>query len=98
MRTKTQTITPAKAAELLESNTNNRPLSRATVRVFADAMQRGEWKTTHQGIAIDTNGQLVDGQHRLAALVEADVPVKLTVFPKAFTSSGSTPSASSAAL
>jgi len=80
MRTKTQTITPAKAAALLESNTSNRPLSRATVRVFADAMRRGEWKTTHQGIAIDSGGVLVDGQHRLAAIVEADLPVKLTVF------------------
>ncbi|MBB2892111.1 hypothetical protein [Flexivirga oryzae] len=80
MRTKTQTITPAKAAALLESNTSNRPLSRATVRVFAEAMKRGEWKTTHQGIAVDTNGLLVDGQHRLAAIVEADLPVKRTVF------------------
>ena len=80
MRTKTQTITPAKAAALLESNTSNRPLSRPTVRAFAEAMKRGEWKTTHQGIAIDTHGVLVDGQHRLAAIVEADTPVELTVF------------------
>lgn len=80
MRTKTQTITPAKAAQLLEANTSNRPLSRSVVRSFAEAMQRGEWKTTHQGIALDSNGVLIDGQHRLAAIVEADVPVKLTVF------------------
>jgi hypothetical protein len=32
------------------------------------------------GIAFDTNGVLVDGQHRLAAIVEADLPVELTVF------------------
>lgn len=50
------------------------------MRAFAEAMKRGEWKTTHQGIAIDSNGVLVDGQHRLTAIVEADVPVKLTVF------------------
>lgn len=80
MRTKTQTITPAKAAALLESNTSNRPLSQATVRAFAEAMKRGDWKTTHQGIAFDTNGVLIDGQHRLAAVIEADVPVELTVF------------------
>ena len=35
---------------------------------------------THQGIAFDVNGVLVDGQHRLAAVIEADVPVELTVF------------------
>jgi hypothetical protein len=35
---------------------------------------------THQGIAFDVNGVLVDGQHRLAAVVEADQPVEMTVF------------------
>lgn len=80
MRQRVQTITPDKAAELLRSNTANRPLSTATVRAFAAAMGRGEWQVTHQGIAIDTNGELVDGQHRLAAIVEADVPVEMTVF------------------
>jgi hypothetical protein len=35
---------------------------------------------THQGIAFDTQGVLVDGQHRLAAIIEADRPVELTVF------------------
>jgi hypothetical protein len=35
---------------------------------------------THQGIAFDVNGVLVDGQHRLAAIIEADLPVELTVF------------------
>lgn len=80
MRSKVQTITPKKATELLEANTSNRPLSRATVRAFAGAMQRGEWVVTHQGIAFDTKGVLVDGQHRLAAIIEADTPVDLTVF------------------
>jgi len=36
-------------------------------RGFAEAMRRGEWMVTHQGIAFDTQGVLVDGQHRLAA-------------------------------
>lgn len=80
MRSKVQTITPAKAAELLEANTTNRPLSRAVVRAFADAMERGDWMVTHQGIAFDVNGVLVDGQHRLAAVIEADTPVDMTVF------------------
>jgi hypothetical protein len=73
-------ITPKRAAEMLAANTSNRPLSRSTVRSFADAMERGEWLVTHQGIALDTSGVLVDGQHRLAAIIEADRPVELTVF------------------
>jgi hypothetical protein len=75
-----QSISPAKAAEMLAANTTNRPLSKPAMRAFADAMRRGEWMVTHQGIAFDVNGVLVDGQHRLAAIVEADIPVELTVF------------------
>jgi hypothetical protein len=80
VRSRVQTITPARAAEYLERNTANRPLTRRTVREFAEAMRRGEWRVTHQGIAFDTEGALVDGQHRLAAVVEADIPVEMTVF------------------
>jgi hypothetical protein len=75
-----QTITPARAEEMLAANTANRPLSRPTVRSFAEAMRRGDWLVTHQGIAFDTEGVLVDGQHRLAAVIEADMPVEMTVF------------------
>ncbi len=80
MRSKVQTITPARASEWLESNTTNRPVSRTVVRSFAEAMKRGEWIVTHQGIAFDVSGVLIDGQHRLAAVVEADIAVAMTVF------------------
>jgi hypothetical protein len=80
VRSRVQSITPKKAAELLEANTTNRPLSMPVVRAFAEAMKRGDWLVTHQGIAFDTNGVLVDGQHRLAAIIEAEVPIDLTVF------------------
>src|SRR5438128_5136838 len=50
------------------------------VRAFAEAMRRGDWLVTHQGIAVDSNGVLVDGQHRLAAIIEAERPVEMTVF------------------
>lgn len=80
VRSKVQKVNPARAAEMLSANTSNRTLSRSTVRSFAQGMGRGEWLVTHQGIAFDTNGVLVDGQHRLAAVIEADVPVEMTVF------------------
>ena len=63
MLSRVQKISPAKATEMLEANSANRPLSRSVVRAYADAMQRDELLVTHQGIAIDTNGVLVDGQH-----------------------------------
>jgi hypothetical protein len=80
VRSRVQTVTPVRAAQMLAANTVNRPLSRPTVRLLAEAMRRGDWVVTHQGIAFDVNGVLVDGQHRLAAIIEADVAVALTVF------------------
>jgi hypothetical protein len=80
MRSRVQKITPVKAEEMLAANTANRPLSKSTVRAFAEAMRRGDWLVTHQGIAVDSNGVLVDGQHRLAAVIEAGLPVEMTVF------------------
>jgi hypothetical protein len=55
-------------------------LSRSTVRAFAEPMRRGDWMLTHQGVAFDSNGVLVDGQHRLAAVIEAELPMEMTVF------------------
>src|SRR5439155_10069057 len=75
VRSRVQTVTPKKAAEYLERNTANRPLSARTVRDFAQAMRRGEWQVTHQGIAFDTEGALVDGRNRPARVVEAVAPV-----------------------
>lgn len=80
MRSRVVKITPERAEEMLAANTANRPLSRAVVVAFAEAMRRGDWLVTHQGIAFDTDGVLVDGQHRLAAVIEAGLPVDMTVF------------------
>ncbi|MFE1010030.1 hypothetical protein ACFW4M_01835 [Streptomyces sp. NPDC058794] len=72
-------VTPELAAEWLTRNTNNRPLSKATVQQLAARIQRGEWQLTHQGIAFDEDGVLIDGQHRLAAVVRAGLTVPMTV-------------------
>lgn len=80
MRSETRTITPDEAADLLTKNDSNRPLSKSVAHGFAEAIKRGEWKLTHQGIALDKKGNLVDGQHRLAAIVEAETPIETLVF------------------
>jgi hypothetical protein len=73
-------ISPEFAAELLEDkNTRNRPPTRATVLAYANEMRNGNWKVTHQGITLDTEGVLLDGQHRLAAIVEAGVTIPVMV-------------------
>lgn len=80
MNFKVETITPQTAAEYLSHNApNNRRIKRAHVEMLARDMQSGEFKTTHQGIAFDKNGMLIDGQHRLQAVLMAGVPVKMVV-------------------
>lgn len=68
-------VNPTHAKGLLSYNTGNRRLRPSTVSHYADQMRRGEWKETHQPIAFDDDGNLIDGQHRLAAVVESGVGV-----------------------
>lgn len=72
-------ITPEIAKELLATNTRNRSVSSSRVRGFARDMSRGRWKLTHQSIAIGADGVLLDGQHRLLAVLESGVSVPMVV-------------------
>ena len=51
---------------------NQRNISHVRVGRYVDDILDGFWEPTHQGIALDENGHLMDGQHRLRAVVEAD--------------------------
>lgn len=90
MFTKHEEITPEKAMKYLEGNTHNRPVHPSTVEKYKRAMEQGQWRLTHQGIAFaedgyDQNGRhvakgtLLDGQHRLWAIVESGVTVPMMV-------------------
>lgn len=92
MKTSIKEITPEWAAEILEKrNPNNRNISEATIEKYAKDMENGDWCLTHQGIAIDLNGHLIDGQHRLAAVVKAKRVVRMMVtygVPTSFNNNG----------
>ena len=79
MKTMVMEVTPELAQSLLEKNSGNRHLKKGYVSDLANAMIRGEWKPTHQGLAISTTGRLLDGQHRCAAVIQAGVSVNMTV-------------------
>lgn len=69
-------MTPEWASSILASQNNqNRRIRPNAVKKIAAAITSGDWKVTHQGIAIDRNGQLQDGQHRLNAIVAAGISV-----------------------
>lgn len=89
MNTAIVTMTPEWAQHILDQqNFRNRLISNAGVEKIVAAINQGDWKITHQGIAIDTNDQLLDGQHRLTAIVRAGQPVEIMLTtgcdPKAF--------------
>lgn len=79
MKTEIVTITPDMAVEFLKRNKENRKIREQTIKTYARDMRHGDWALTHQGIAFNDEGTLVDGQHRLNAIVIANVPVKMMV-------------------
>lgn len=73
-------VSPALAAHWLKRNhPNNRRLNQGQIAGFVADMQAGKWVLTHQGIAFDANGNMIDGQHRCHAIVQAGVEVDLLV-------------------
>lgn len=68
------TITPALAQRLLGENTKNRPLNSRHVNRLAASMRKGEWKANGDTFVRD-KGVLVDGQHRLQAVVLSGIPI-----------------------
>lgn len=72
-------VDPAEAARLLGTNSeNNRLLHKDTVARYARDMRLGQWMLG-EPILIDWNGVLIDGQHRLEAIIKAEITVPLVI-------------------
>lgn len=72
--TVTELVTPDQAIKYLELNRCNRPISKPHVDMLRREMVDNKFHHTHQGIAFDTDGNLIDGQHRLSAIVASGAP------------------------
>lgn len=79
LKTEWRDIGPDLAQEFLLRNTNNRTRRPTTAARYARDMATGRWKETHQGILIARDGTILDGQHRLAAIVASGVTVRMLV-------------------
>ena len=77
MNTIVRKVSPVEAAELLKGNTRNRAINPRAVTRYAVAMTNGQWKVGNDAICIGLDGTLLNGQHRLTAIVQAGVPVEL---------------------
>lgn len=72
-------VTPALAEKWLANMAQNRNLSENAVLAYAEDMEAGRWEVTNQGIGFDSAGKLIDGQHRLKAVILAGVDVRMLV-------------------
>lgn len=73
------TIDPNMAAQWLEFNTNNRTLDQNTVEKFASDVAARRWSLNGETVKFDREGRLIDGQHRLSAIVAANTPARMMV-------------------
>lgn len=64
-------VTPEVAEQWLAANRHNRTIRPAVVARYSRDMRSGYWVVTGAPIIFDASGRLVDGQHRLAACIEA---------------------------
>ncbi len=72
-------VSPAIAAEWLALNTHNRHPRRNVVMAYAADMGGGHWQFNGDAIRFAADGALLDGQHRLQAIIEADVVLPLLI-------------------
>lgn len=76
-------MTPAMAQGILDRNDRNDQRNRSLrpdyVRQLAAAMKRGEWMINGEPVQIAKDETLLNGQHRLTAVVESGVTVPMLV-------------------
>jgi len=68
-------IGPKKAAELLENNDHNRKITQSRVSEYAKEMRNGMWMYNGETITRSVSGKLMDGQHRLLAVIASGVEI-----------------------
>ena len=72
-------VTPEIARAWLERNTGNRAASMAHVAKLEKAIRDGGWKMTGDPIRFSKGGSLLDGQHRLHAILQSGITVTCVV-------------------
>lgn len=70
-----QTISPELAKQWLETSKLNRRLTERNVNFLYGQMKSGNWLLTGDTIKFGTDGALLDGQHRLSAIVKYGKPI-----------------------
>ena len=69
-------LTPDKARRFLNMNMTNRRVNNTHVSRIAKDIRSGHWRLTGDSIKVDVTPQMVDGQHRCLAVIEANQAVE----------------------
>lgn len=72
-------VSPPTAVDWLEKNIRNRDVRQSRVDRYARDMRSGNWMLSNDAIVFDVNGDLINGQHRLWAVVESGETVPMLV-------------------
>jgi hypothetical protein len=73
-------ITPNDAKRLLDnSKTKNRTVNKSNVLRYSNEMRQGKWKLNGESIKLDYDGNVIDGQHRLLAIINSNVSIETMV-------------------
>ena len=72
MKSELRLITKSIAEQMLKRNFNNRRITDSHVEFLSQQMIKGQWLFDGQPIRFTTDGRLLDGQHRLSAVVKSD--------------------------
>jgi hypothetical protein len=85
MNTKIITITPEMAETMLKTSrgnfryASNKIVDTAIVKKYAADMKNGKWMLNPHGIVFNDSGELIDGHHRLNAVIESGVPTIFSI-------------------
>lgn len=72
-------VTPLMAEAYLAKNTSNRRIRKSTVTKYTSIIREGGWSLTPEPVVFGEDGVLMNGQHRLSAVVSAGSPATFLV-------------------
>lgn len=79
MNIELELISPEIASEMLSGNDRNRRLNPNHVKFLTDQIINDCWQITGDPVKLNTEGVLLDGQHRLSAIIKAGKAVNVFV-------------------
>jgi hypothetical protein len=72
-------VTPSLAQVWLEGNEFNKPCCQHYVDHIAEQMKSGRWQHRYHNISFDKNGKLLNGRHRLLAVIQSGQTIQMLI-------------------